>query len=97
MYSVFSFDSIYRTKHGRERTPADMLESVKYGNNVFFMLTNHWGEFKKFKDVIDIVRDFIPGSNYQSYIIGWNEKMRLWEHAYNGVIVYEDDRPIVIY
>ena len=97
MYNVFSFDSIYRTKHGRERTPADMLESVKYGNNVFFMLTNHWGEFKSLNDVNILIRNEIPKSHYQSYIIGWNEIMRLWEHSYNGVIVYEDGRPIVIY
>lgn len=97
MYSVFTFDATYRTGNGRERTAADMLDAVKYDQNAFFMLTEHYGDFITLNAAYRAIRDEIQLSHYQSFLIGWNEKLRLWEHEYDGVIIYEDNRPLIIY
>lgn len=97
MYSIFSFSAIYRTHNGRERTPADMLECVRLDNNKTFFLTVHWGDYRSLHDVTEFIKHGVPQGTYQHYIIGYDPLKHLFEHAYDGIVVYEDNRPITVY
>lgn len=100
MYRIFSFSALYFTRTGRNRTPADMLDAIKHDQNKRYLLTNFWGEFSNMKAAREVIRNVIPKSHYQCMIVDYNASKNAagkFEHLYEGVIVYEDCRPIIVY
>ena len=99
MFRVFSFSCTYRTNNARNRTEADMLDAIRTDNYESFMLLRCWGEFDTFLKAFQCIREDIPGSEYQVFWTGEidDRKKLRYGHIFDGVVIYEDDRPFLVF
>ena len=95
MYRVFSFSCMYYS-NGRERSEADMLDAIKREDYKSLLLTNSWGEFDNFIKAFQVIRKDVPKSHYQHFISGYDDRNR-YLMTFEGVVIYEDDRPFLVF
>ena len=95
MYSIFGFSCTYHT-NGRERSEADMLDAIRRENYESFLLTNHFGDYDTFLKAFQCIRQDIPAGTYQHLISGYDVRTK-YLMTYEGVIIYEDDRPFLVF
>lgn len=95
MYRVFSFSMLYNSSTGRQITEPDALDMIRHERRYrSFILTNSWGEYRGLADALQAVRQ-VPRSHYCHMVVGSTD--RYIEFLYEGVIIYEDDRPFLVF